>query len=131
MKIIILIALIIIASAAFSMAKEEVHLNVWAEKIPDTDDFYLVCELKHSNNQTIDTALGKLNIALKDNNGNGIGTVDAPLSHGKLVARLNGDFKKVNITYDGGYIFKPCAYSNDLSIINSTGMSDENITCSF
>lgn len=130
-KILTLIIAIIIAFAAFSMVKEQVHLNVWAEKIPDTEDIYLVCEICHPNNETIDTAMGKLNINLEDRDGNGIGTVDAPLDHGRLISRINGEYEKVNVEYDGGYIFKPCKYSNDLKILNSTNLTDDDITCGF
>ena len=129
--IIIFIIVLIIGFAAFSLLKEEVQLNVWAEKILNTEDCYLVCEILNSNGEPIDTALGKLNINLEDHDGNGIGTVDAPLDHGKLISRINGGYEKVNVEYDGGYIFKPCRYSNDLKIMNSTELGDDNITCGF
>ena len=75
--------------------------------------------------------MGKLNINLEDRDGNGIGTVDAPLDHGRLISRINGEYEKVNVEYDGGYIFKPCKYSNDLKILNSTNLTDDDITCGF
>lgn len=128
-KHLIIIALIIIVFGffAFDQLKEEVYLDVWAEKIPDTSEMYFICELHNSKGEIIDTSLGHLDYEVLDANGSGIGSEGAMFFHGKMITRVDGEWENVHVRYDGGYIFRPYEYSGSLTVKNSTNLTDDDI----
>lgn len=130
--IIILAVIIIVGFIAFDQTKEEVKLEVHGERIANTSDFYLICQLYDSNGKAVDTPFGKLDITLWDETESfGEGLSEVPIEHGKCIMRFEGNPKIAEVSYDGGYFLKPCKYHNELQIFNSTNLTDEGISSGF
>ena len=126
--IILLAAIIIMGFLTFSITKPEVSLDLSAQHIPGTSEIYLVCKIIDNHGNIADTPYGKLTLELFDENGSGVVYDEIPIQHGILIMRHDGETERVNVHYDGSYIYKPADFSGKIQIENTTTLSDENIT---
>ena len=94
----------------------------------NTFQAYLVCKIIDNKGNIADTPYGKLTLELLDENGSVVVYDEIPIQHGILIMRHDGETERVNVHYDGSYIYKPADFSRKIQIENTTTLSDENIT---
>lgn len=131
--IIIAAAIIILAFAAVNLTKSDVNIAVHAEKIPDSqEEIYIIYELQDDKGNVVDTPFGKLTSEFSTDDENAIIIYEGmPVEHGKHILRYYGQPSKINVKYDGGYFHNPSNYNGDLVILNSTNLTDDNLTSYF
>ena len=131
--LIIMVILIILAGLLiFNSVKEECSITVHGERIPDSNDIFVVCEIHNNKGEIIDTNYGKITIELEikpTENVQGSWIVENnPVEHGKTIIVSQDDYYTVNAHYDGGFFFKQTNWSGKLNIKNSTQLTFDNVT---
>ena len=123
---------IILAIVSVDILKSDVNLEVHGEKIPNTDNIYIVCKICDDKGNIVDTSIGMLSSEFQyeseDENSAGSVAVLLPLKNGKSIIRENEQPCSINIKYDGGYFYNPCEYSGKLIVKNSTNLTDDDLT---
>ena len=131
--IIIAATIILLAFAAQNLTKSDINIAVHAEKIPGTsEEIYIIYELQDEKGNIVDTPFGKLTSEFSTDNENTLIIYEGmPVEHGKHILRYYGKPTKINVKYDGGYFHNPANYNRDLVILNSTNLTDDNLTSYF